>query len=316
MLSLFIVASLILSMPQFGGACGCEDKPQVNTLAVVNGVKVTKEQLGSQTQNTVSQLQEEVIKARNAELDRQINSYLLDAEAKRRGVSSAQLVQLEVTSRVVEPTEDQLKTFYNQRKEKFGKNFREVKPEIIAFLKLERQQTEASRFAAMLRNTAVITLLVQDVTPPANQRDLDRVFAKVNNHDITSRDIEQSLAPLIYRVQQAVYEARKADLDLKINDILLDDEAQRQNTTPQAILAREVRGKLPIITDQQARAFYDENKAKFSKEFPEVKMQILQYLTDSEQKRLTDAFAAELRKNAAVQIYLLPPEPLKSTRAG
>ena len=304
-------------MPQFGsGPCGCEDKPQINILAVVNGVKIRKQELGSETQTRVNQLQEEVIKARNAELDRQINSFLLEAEAKRRGVTSQKLLQLEVSEKVAQPTEDEAKAFYNDRKERMPGDFKAVKAEIIALLKTEREKMETLKFAAMLRGAAVITVLVQDITPPANKQELDRVFAKVNNRNITSRDIEQSLAPLIYRVQQGVYEARKADLDLKINDMLLDDEAKRLNTTPEAILAREVRGKMPVITDQQARAFYDENKGKISKEFPEVKMQILQYLMDREQKRLTDALATELRKNAAVQIYLLPPDPPKSTRAG
>jgi hypothetical protein len=303
-------------MPQFGGACGCEDKPQVNILAVVNGVKISKQELGGETQNRVNQLQEEVIKARNAELDREINSLLLEAEAKRRGVTSQKLLQLEVSDKVVTPTEAEAKAFYNERKERMPGDFKAVKADIIALLKAERERIETLKFAALLRGAAVITVLVQDITPPANQKDLDRIFAKVNNHNITSRDIEQSLSPLIYRVQQEVYEARKADLDLKINDMLLDDEAKRQNTTPQAILAREVRGKMPVITDQQARAFYSENKDKFSKGFPEVKMQILQYLMDREQKRLTDELAAELRKNAAVQIYLQPPEPPTAKKAG
>jgi len=309
MFSLTLFIFLIL---QFGGACGCEDKPQVNTLAVVNGVKITKKELGSQTQSRVNQLQEEVIKARNAELDRQINSFLLEAEAKRRGVTSQQLLKLEVSDKVAEPTEEEAKAFYNQRKERMPGDFKTVKAEIIALLKTEREKTETLKFAALLRGAAVITVLVQDVTPPANPQELNRIFAKVNNHNITSRDIEQSLAQLIYRVQQEVYEARKADLDLKINDMLLDDEAKRQNTTPQAILAREVRGRMPVISDEQARAFYNENKARISREFSEVKMEILQYLMDREQKRLTDALAAELRKNAAVQIYLFPPEQPKS----
>ncbi len=195
-------------------------------------------------------------------------------------------------------------------------DFKAVKAEIIALLKTDRERTETLKFAALLRGAAVISVLTQNITPPANQQELDRVFAKVNSHNITSRDIEQSLAPLIYRVQQEVYEARKVDLDLKINDMLLEDEAKRQNTTPEAILQREVRGKMPVISDEQAKAFYNENKAQISKEFPEVKMQILQYLMDREQKRLTDALAAELRKNAAVQVYLLPPDQPKSTRAG
>ena len=311
---LFILASLIF---QFGaGPCGCEDKPQVNILAVVNGVKIRKQELGSDTQSRVNQLQEEVIKARNAELDRQINSFLLEAEAKRRGVNSQQLLKLEVSDKVAEPTEEEVKAFYNQRKDRMPGDFKAVKAEIVALLKTDRERTETLKFAALLRGAAVISVLTQDITPPANQPELDRVFAKVNSHNITSRDIEQSLAPLIYRVQQEVYEARKVDLDLKINDMLLEDEAKRQNTTPEAILQREVRGKMPVISDQQAKVFYNENKAQISKEFPEVKMQILQYLMDREQKRLTDALAAELRKNAAVQVYLLPPDQPKSTRAG
>ena len=311
---LIILASLIF---QFGaGPCGCEDKPQVNILAVVNGVKIRKQELGSATQSRVNQLQEEVIKARNTELDRQINSFLLEAEAKRRGVTSEQLIKLEVSDKVIEPTEQEVKAFYNQRKERMPGDFKAVKAKIITLLKADRERIETLKFAALLRGAAVISVLTQDITPPANQQELDRVFAKVNSHNITSRDIEQSLAPLIYRVQQAVYEARKVDLDLKINDMLLEDEAKRQNTTPQSILQREVRGKMPVISDQQAKAFYNENKAQFSNEFPEVKMQILQYLMDREQKRLIDALAAELRKNAAVQVYLLPPDQPKSTRAG
>jgi hypothetical protein len=309
----FLLALLIF---QFGGSCGCEDKPQVKTLAVVNGVKITKQELGSATQSRVNQLQEEVVKARNGELDRQINSFLLEAEAKRRGVTSQKLLQQEVSDKVPEPTDEEAKAFFTQHKERLPGSFKAVKADIIAVLKAERERIETLKFAAMLRGTAVITVLAQEITPPATPQDLDRVFAKVNNHDITSRDIEQSLAPLIYRVQQEVYEARKADLDLKINDMLLDDEAKRQNTTPEAILAREVRGKMPVITDQQARAYYEQNKAKISKDFHEVKMQILQFLMDQEQRKLTDALAAELRKNAAVQIYLLPPDQPKSTRVG
>jgi hypothetical protein len=205
-----------------------------------------------------------------------------------------------------------VKAFYNQRKERMPGDFKKVKADIIALLRAQRETIETLKFAALLRNTAVITVLVQDITPPANQQELDRVFAKVNSRNITSRDIEQSLAPLIYRVQQEVYEARKADLDLKINDMLLEAEAKRQNTTPQAILARQVRGKMPVISDQEARVYYNQNKARISQEFHEVKMQIVQYLTAREQKRLTDALADELRKNAAVQVYLLPPDQPKS----
>ena len=308
MASFLVFIGLLLTLPQFGGACGCEDKPDVNVLAVVNGVKITKPQLGTDSQIRISALQDEVVKARNAELDLQINSLLLAAEAKRRGISPSKLLELEVSAKVSPPTDDEVEAFYKQRKERLPGDFKSVKAGIISYFRSERERIEAAKFALMLRGAAVITLVDPNVTPPKNEQELNRVFAKVNGRNITSRDIEESLAPLIYAVQQRVYEARKKDLDLKINDMLLEEEAKRQNISPDTVLARAVRAKLPVISDQQAKAFYDENKARIDGGFETVKLQIIQFLLDREQNKLSEAFAAELRKSAAVQVYLTPPD--------
>lgn len=300
---------LFFFAPQSGGACGCEDKPQVNTLAVVNGVKITKQELGSDAQNRISLLQNEVIKAREAQLDLQINSMLLEAEAKMRGLTSAQLVQLEVVGKVVQPTEAEAEEFYKQRKERIPDDFNKVKADIITLLRSERERFEALKFAAALRNTANISVTTSTATPPANELELNRIFARVNSRTITSRDIEESLKPLIYIVQEQVYALRQQDLDLRINDMLLEHEAKRLNTTPAAVLSNAIRAKLPIITDQQARAYYDANKAQINADFDKVKLQIVALLSQQEEQKLTQAFAAQLRANAAVQVYLTPPEP-------
>jgi parvulin-like peptidyl-prolyl isomerase len=122
-----------------------KDKPQVNILAVVNGVKITKQELGSDAQNRISQLQNEVLKAREAELELQINTMLLEAEAKRRGLTSAQLVQLEVVGKVIEPTEAEAEEFYKQRKERIPEDFKTVKANIILLLKAERERFEGTK---------------------------------------------------------------------------------------------------------------------------------------------------------------------------
>ena len=106
-----------------------------------------------------------------------------------------------------------------------------------------------------------------------------------------------------------MFAVRKEALELKINDLLLEQEAKRLNTTPGSVLARAIAGKLPIITDQQAKAFYDENKKKINDDFSNVKFQIIKLLTEREQQKLAQAYAAELRQNSVVQIYLTPPAP-------
>ena len=96
--------------------CGCESAPLPAVLAVVNGVKLTPKDLGQQTRARVEELQRQVIDARRAELDLQINSILLEAEAKKRGVTTVKVLEDEVVAKAPETTEAEALSFFNQNK--------------------------------------------------------------------------------------------------------------------------------------------------------------------------------------------------------
>jgi hypothetical protein len=278
-------------------------------LAVVNGVKITQKDLSIDTITQVNAVQDAVIVARSQALDQLVTKAVLDAEAKRRGLTVAKLLELELTAKVKEPTEADARAFYEENKTDRGRDFKSAKNEILTHLKSERQAERAKEFANALRVAAQVSVAEQQVTPPASEADLARVFATVNGVNITSLDIEQSLLPLIFQVQKQVYAIRKRELDLKINDILLEEESKRLQTTPSALIYQNVRAKMAIPSEEQVRAFYETNKAKFNGEFAEVKVQIFQYLLEVEQQKLVAAYAEQLRKGAAVQIYLTEPQP-------
>ena len=304
---LLIIASVVFA--QITPGCGCEEKPEINVLAVINGIKITKKDLSIDTTTQVSIAQESVITARSQALNQLVTKTVLDAEAKRRGLTVAKLLELELTAKVKEPTEADARAFYEENKTDRGRDYKSAKNEILAHLKSERQAARAKEFANALRVAAQVSVTEQQVTPPTNEADLARVFATVNGVNITSLDIEQSLLPLIFQVQKQVYAIRKRELDLKINDMLLEEEAKRLQTTPKALLDQNVRGRMSIPSEEQVRAFYEKNKAKFNGEFSEVKVHIFQYLLAEEQQKLVAAYAEQLRKGAAVQIYLTEPQP-------
>ena len=285
--------------------CGCEDKPQINVLAVVNGKKITKQDLDINTQTQVSIAQDEVISARNQALPLLINDKLLEAEAKRRGLTAAKLLDEEVKAKIVEPTEDDAREVYEYKR--ITQDFKRVKHEIMAQLRTEREAARITQFANMLRVGAQVNASEQPVTPPRTEADLERVFATVNGLNITSRDIEESLLPLIFNVQKRVYALRKQDVDLQINDMLLEEEAKRFGTTPRALIYQNVRA--PIITDQEAREYHKQNKATLPGDFEDRKAEIIQLLIGREVQKQVQAYAEQLRKGAAVQIYLTAPEP-------
>jgi len=296
--------------------CGCEAGPVPEVLGAVNSVKITRADLSPQVQQRVTQLQQEVVEARKRELDLQINSILLEAEAKKRNISTQKLIEAEVLNKSVEPTAAEAEAYFNQNKSAIeaqaGRSvaFAEVKDNVIEYMRQQRQQDRAGQYAQSLRATAQVKKNVEFATPPSSAADRARVFATVNGRNITSGDVEDGLLPLIASVQEEVYLLRKNDVDQKINDILLSQEAQKRGVTDRALLESEVASKVPVITEAQAQDFFNKNKERIgSADFGQIKYQIIDYLQDQERQRLSAAFASQLRNGASVQTFITPPAP-------
>lgn len=289
--------------------CGCEAKVPADAVAIVNGVKLSIKDIDEPIKDQVRGIQSKVIAARKAELDIQINSKLLEAEAKKRGISTTKLLEQEVVTKVKDPTDAEAQAFYDQAKSNLEGEFKDLKPQIINYLRNERQRQEAKKLAERLRATAQMKVLVTDVTPPETAADRARVLATINGENITSGDIEDALKPAISAAQEQVYNLRKQVLDSKINDLLLEQEAQKRKVTARAVYDAEIMPKVKKVTEEDARKFYEENKARINGTFDQVKSQVIQYLQNQEVQKAETAYAQDLRKAATIQIFLNEPEP-------
>jgi hypothetical protein len=56
--------------------CGCEGKPLPEVLAAAGGVKITKQDISTDTQRRIEELRKQVTEERRSRLDLQINSIL------------------------------------------------------------------------------------------------------------------------------------------------------------------------------------------------------------------------------------------------
>ncbi|MCA1635217.1 MAG: thioredoxin domain-containing protein [Acidobacteria bacterium] len=288
--------------------CGCEGKPLPDVLASVNGIKISAPDFSPEVRRRAGELRQQVIEARRRELDLQINSKLLDAEAKKRGVTAAKVVEAEIIAKAAEPTEAEAQAFYDANRARIRGEFRDAKANIVNYLREQRQRERASAFSDALRAGAQVKKLVPVATPPTTPADRARVLATVNGQNITSADIEDSLRPLIYNVQEQTFRMQSQDIERKVNDLLLEQEAQKSKVTTRALLDREVE-KVRPVTEADAQKFYDENKARIEGDFAQTKEQIMQYLRDSEKQKALVALAQRLRGAAQVQTFLTPPEP-------
>lgn len=289
-------------------ACGCEEKAPADVLAVINGVKISSKEIDQQIKDQITDLHQQVIAARKRELDLQINTKLLESEARKRGLSSAKLLDQEVVAKVKEPTEAEARAFYEQRKSQIQGEFKDVKGDLIDYLRTERQREEARKLAASLRAAADVKVLVDSVTPPGKESDRTRGLATVNGEKITSGDVEESLRTLIFNVQEQVYKLRKKELDLRINNVLLEQEAQNRKVTTRALLEAEVGSKVKKVTEEEARAFYEQNKDKIKGDYPQVRPRIMQQLEQRQGYSAEIAYAEQLWKAATIQVLLAAPE--------
>ena len=292
--------------------CACESQVLPETLAIVNGVKITSSDIKKSTGDQVTQLQQQVIEARKRELDLIINSKLLEREAKQRGLSTMKLLEQEVVAKVKPATQTEAQVFYEQNKTRIKAEFKDVVDDIISYLSEQQQQKEAKKFADSLRAANEVKLLVTEVTPPATATDRARVLATIKGEAITSGDVEDSLLPMIADVQQQVYKLRKDELELNINDTLLSQEAQKRKITIAALLEAEVKPK--PVTDEQVQAFHDRNKERISGDLAETKDAIRRYLEQIELRQAERAFVEKLRATATIQTFLVAP-PAKTTAA-
>ena len=130
--SIIIILAIIIC-PSIRGAqtvakneedCGCDVKTETDTLAIVNGVKITVKDVEGRAKEQVEKVHAQVIEARKQELNFQINSKLLEREAKKRGVSTIKLLEAEVVSKVKDPTEAEAQAFYEQNKARIQGEFK------------------------------------------------------------------------------------------------------------------------------------------------------------------------------------------------
>lgn len=287
--------------------CVCESQVLPKALAIVNGVRITRQDIERATREPVIELQRQVVEARRRELDLQIDSKLLAIEAKSRGISTTKLLEQEVVAKVKEPTEAEAQVFYDQNKQRIQEDFEEAKEDILGYLRNQRQKDAAKKLADGLRSAIETKVQVQEAPPPREEADRARVLAIVNGERITSGDIEDSLRPIIFDVQERVYKLRKDELDLSVNDTLLAQEAQKRKLTTNGLLDAEIKPK--PVTEEDASAFYDQNKDRVSGDFAQTKESIIRYLQQIELRKAERAFVDKLRAAAAIETFLVAPEP-------
>lgn len=274
-------------------------------VVVVNGQTFTTADLDPAVRQEVERLDDKIAEARKSVLDVQINTLLLEVEAKRRRIDTHRLYELEVSNRVGTITPVQIKKFLDENKEQFdGVDPAVASKQAAAYLHDELENRLADDLVNRLRKSNPVVMGVDINSPNLNPA---AVVATIAGQPLKADTLLERLKPIVYRMKLETYELTKQRIDKLVDDMLLLDEARRRQIGPEQIIRAEISDKVRNPTEEEVNKFYSENKARISGDLNSIRNQLVTYLQNESRQQLEKDLSARLRKGADIRWLMNEP---------
>jgi len=274
-------------------------------LVTVNGQTLSTANFDASVRSQVDSLEDRIAEAKRKVLDVQLNTILLEVEAKRRGITSHQLYELEVTKRIAPATPAQIKQFMDDNKAQLeGMDSATATTQVAAFIHDEAESRLGDALIARLRKTIPVVMGV-DVTSPNLSG--EAVLATIGGSPLKAVVFTERVKPIVYKLRLETYQIEKEQAERLVNDLLLIDEANRRQIGSEEIIRTEISDKVHPPTEAEVAKFYNENKQRISGDLNTVRNQVANYLQEEDRRRLENELSARLRKNADIRWLITEP---------
>jgi protein-disulfide isomerase len=154
--AMLICAGLMLSAPLILSAQDSQ-KP----LATVAGQPIYEQDLMSVAGPGLLDLRKQEYKLKSDALEKVIRTKLIEVEAKKRGLSTEELLKQEVDSKISEPSDDEAKGYYLAVKAQTSLAFDDVKAQVKQLIRNNEIQQARDKYADSLRGKSEVSILLQ-----------------------------------------------------------------------------------------------------------------------------------------------------------
>jgi protein-disulfide isomerase len=273
-ISSFLVAALATSM-------GCSDKgrskPSGSSIgapaardpkapvARIGSDTITEADLNATIKSKLARIEaehaEQVHGLRTQALNDLVEKRLLEAKAKKEGITPEKLVEREVTAKLKEPSDSEIQTLYDQAKAS-GRQLppiEQVKPDIVKFLK-DKQGSEARRtYIDGLKAESKVQLMLPPLQLPRVEVAAEGPSRGPANAPITIVEFSDYECPYCSRAEESVkkvLEAYKGKVRVVYRDFPLPFHSKAQKASEAALCAGD-QGKFwemheKLFANQQA----------------------------------------------------------------
>ncbi len=121
-------------------------------------------------------------------------------------------------------------------------------------------------------------------------------LAVVNGQTLTLADLDPQVRKVVEDFEQNLPNLRRDALDARINQLLLDAEAQKRKVSREQLMDAEVNNRVTEPTEAEIKAVYDANKQQIGDaDISAVRPQIANYLREQARQRLVEGFIKSMR---------------------
>jgi len=293
--------------------------PAQATVAVVNDTTITAADIADQVNRAVLndsdpflrayfENRETAIKeARQRALDARVNSLLATAEAKKRGLTTDELLNREIDSKIASPSEAEIRATYDANRAQLGNaDLETVRPQLVNYLKGQRSE---ELYRTLLNRLKMTNAVMKGADVNAPNLAPGTVLSSVNGQPIRVDAINERMKTYVYKLEMRIYTVRKQILDRRINDLLIIAESNKRKVGPEEIVRTEITEKIKQPTEAEIAKFYAENKERINGDLASTRTGISTYLQQQQQEQLEKELADRLRAGAKLQLLLKEPEP-------
>ena len=282
-------------------------------IVVVNGQTLSTSDFDPAVREQLETVEQTIAEARRSVLDLQINTTLLQVEARKRRIDTHRLYETEVSSRIPTPTPAQIKKFIDDNRSQLqleGVAPAVVNQQVTAYLHDEAENKLADDLVKRLRQSNPVVMGV-DVNSP-NLSD-EAVLATIAGQPLKAGPIKERLKPIIYKLRLEAYSLAQKQADQVVDNMLLLEEAKKRQIGPEEIIRAEVSDKVRPPTEAEVAKFYEENKARINGDLNTVRNQVALYLQDERKRQLEHELSDRLRKSANIRWLISePPQPVQN----
>jgi protein-disulfide isomerase len=237
----------LLCCLSFATMCSAQTKPQAapdEPIAVVAGQPIYEQDLMSVAGAGLLDLRKQEYKMKSDALNQSIRKKLIDVEAKKRGLTTEQLLQEEVDSKIAEPSDDEARGYYLAVKSQTTLPFDQIKSQVKQLLRNAEVQQAREKYADSLRDKVDVSIFLR---PPVVQLDYDPARLQGNaDAPITIVEFADFQCPFCSRVQpllKDVLAKYKGKVKLAYLDFPLSQIHQRAEMAAEASRCALVQGK-------------------------------------------------------------------------